>query len=154
MLSNPAVGNGSQKFKRKLTNKHVKGHTNTGAGQGTHCPGLKTPKPGNQKHQHRSWARKTPIQELKTPREGNTLIWELKTPNPAPSTRGILQDLQDLAMYHVDHKHSASNSFRALVGLPSSTHSSSIIDGRPRDMKTLEDADGRNSFQLQCFNFH
>ena len=70
MLSNPAVGNGSQKFKRKLTNKHVKGHTNTGAGQGTHCPGLKTPKPGNQKHQHRSWARKTPIQELKTHRPG------------------------------------------------------------------------------------
>ena len=87
MLSNPAVGNGSQKFKRKLTNKHVKGHTNTGAGQGTHCPGLKTPKPGNQKHQHRSWARKTAIQELKTHRpggensgKGKHQEWEPKKP--------------------------------------------------------------------------
>ena len=79
MLSNPAVGNGSQKFKRKLTNKHVKGHTNTGAGQGTHCPGLKTPKPGNQKHQHRknsnpgtentqTWGGE--LREGKTPRVG------------------------------------------------------------------------------------
>ena len=89
MLSNPAVGNGSQKFKRKLTNKHVKGHTNTGAGQGTHCPGLKTPKPGDQKHQHRSWARKTPIQELKTHRpggensgKGKHQEWEPKNPIP------------------------------------------------------------------------
>lgn len=50
--------------------------------------------------------------------------------------------LHDL-LTHVDPNHPtkpSSNSFWALVGLPSSTHASSIIDGRPRAMKALEDA--------------
>ena len=76
MLSNPAVGNGSQKFKRKLTNKHVKGR-----------------RAGNtlsRTENTQTWEPKTPTQELgkenTNPGTENTKTWEPETPREPKKT--------------------------------------------------------------------
>ena len=91
MLSNPAVGNGSQKFKRKLTNKRTENTQTWEPKTPTQELGkensIATHRPGGEnsgKGKHQEWEPKKPTQKAgrknTNPGTGNTKTWEPETP--------------------------------------------------------------------------